>query len=194
MYKGKKVFDVHGHISTPPHFRAAAMNLIALRTAAESAAMPEAGGEAGARPASAHARRAQCRCAAHLAAAGGDAALGADLSRRILDRDHQQGDLRPDQDVSRAPGWRRTIAAKPGDEHQGLRQDAGKMRRGISSSSARRSIPIRAAIARRRAWTTRRGSRFMRRPRRCRRRWSCIPRSRAIRGSTASRIPISTTT
>jgi len=31
MYKGKKVFDVHGHISTPPHFRAAAMNLIALR-------------------------------------------------------------------------------------------------------------------------------------------------------------------
>ena len=41
MYKGKKVFDVHGHISTPPHFRAAAMNLIALRTAAESAAMPE---------------------------------------------------------------------------------------------------------------------------------------------------------
>jgi predicted TIM-barrel fold metal-dependent hydrolase len=42
MYKGKKVIDVHGHISTPPHFRAAAMNLIALRTAAESAAMPEA--------------------------------------------------------------------------------------------------------------------------------------------------------
>ena len=41
MYKGKKVFDVHGHISTPPHFRAAAMNLIALRTAAEGAAMPE---------------------------------------------------------------------------------------------------------------------------------------------------------
>jgi hypothetical protein len=41
MYKGKKVFDVHGHISTPPHFRAAAMNLIALRTAAENAAMPE---------------------------------------------------------------------------------------------------------------------------------------------------------
>src|SRR5215469_14365242 len=42
MYKGKKVIDVHGHISTPPHFRAAAMNLIALRTAAEGAAMPEA--------------------------------------------------------------------------------------------------------------------------------------------------------
>lgn len=42
MYKGRKVIDVHGHISTPPHFRAAAMNLIALRTAAEGAAMPEA--------------------------------------------------------------------------------------------------------------------------------------------------------
>ncbi len=32
MYKGKQVIDVHGHISTPPHFRANAMNLIALRT------------------------------------------------------------------------------------------------------------------------------------------------------------------
>ncbi len=42
MYKGKKVIDVHGHISTPPHFRATAMNLIALRTAAERAAMPDA--------------------------------------------------------------------------------------------------------------------------------------------------------
>ena len=31
MYKGKKVIDIHGHISTPPHFRAAAYNLIALR-------------------------------------------------------------------------------------------------------------------------------------------------------------------
>ncbi len=31
MYKGKKVIDVHGHISTPPHSRAAAMNLVALR-------------------------------------------------------------------------------------------------------------------------------------------------------------------
>jgi predicted TIM-barrel fold metal-dependent hydrolase len=35
MYKGKKVIDVHGHISTPPHFRAAAYNLIALRTPGE---------------------------------------------------------------------------------------------------------------------------------------------------------------
>ena len=43
MYKGKPVFDVHGHISTPPHFRAAAMNLVALRTAGtDRAPMPEA--------------------------------------------------------------------------------------------------------------------------------------------------------
>ena len=32
MYNGKKVIDVHGHMSTPPHFRAYAMNLVALRT------------------------------------------------------------------------------------------------------------------------------------------------------------------
>jgi len=31
MYSGKKVIDTHGHISTPPHFRAFAYNLIALR-------------------------------------------------------------------------------------------------------------------------------------------------------------------
>ena len=42
MYKGKKVIDVHGHISTPPHFRAAAYNLIALRTPGEGGIeMPE---------------------------------------------------------------------------------------------------------------------------------------------------------
>jgi predicted TIM-barrel fold metal-dependent hydrolase len=35
MYKGKPVIDVHGHISTPPHFRANAYNLIALRTPGE---------------------------------------------------------------------------------------------------------------------------------------------------------------
>jgi predicted TIM-barrel fold metal-dependent hydrolase len=35
MYKGRKVIDVHGHLSTPPHFRAHAMNLIALRTPGE---------------------------------------------------------------------------------------------------------------------------------------------------------------
>ena len=33
MYRGQPVLDVHGHMSTPPHFRAYAMNLIALRTA-----------------------------------------------------------------------------------------------------------------------------------------------------------------
>lgn len=32
MYQGKPVLDVHGHMSTPPHFRAYAMNLISLRT------------------------------------------------------------------------------------------------------------------------------------------------------------------
>jgi predicted TIM-barrel fold metal-dependent hydrolase len=32
MYQGKLVLDVHGHMSTPPHFRAYAMNLISLRT------------------------------------------------------------------------------------------------------------------------------------------------------------------
>jgi predicted TIM-barrel fold metal-dependent hydrolase len=43
MYKGKTVIDVHGHMSTPPHFRAHAYNLIALRTPGEGAAeIPEA--------------------------------------------------------------------------------------------------------------------------------------------------------
>src|SRR3954453_4549528 len=32
MYNRQPVLDVHGHMSTPPHFRAYAMNLIALRT------------------------------------------------------------------------------------------------------------------------------------------------------------------
>ncbi|HEY8695407.1 MAG TPA: amidohydrolase family protein, partial [Chloroflexota bacterium] len=32
MYDGLKVIDVHGHMSTPPHFRAYAFNLIALRS------------------------------------------------------------------------------------------------------------------------------------------------------------------
>ncbi len=32
MYNGQKVIDVHGHMSTPPHFRAFAYNLIALRS------------------------------------------------------------------------------------------------------------------------------------------------------------------
>jgi predicted TIM-barrel fold metal-dependent hydrolase len=33
MYQGEKVIDVHGHMSTPPHFRAYAYNMIALRSA-----------------------------------------------------------------------------------------------------------------------------------------------------------------
>jgi predicted TIM-barrel fold metal-dependent hydrolase len=36
MYQGQKVIDVHGHMSTPPHFRAYAYNLIALRTPGEA--------------------------------------------------------------------------------------------------------------------------------------------------------------
>jgi predicted TIM-barrel fold metal-dependent hydrolase len=32
MFNGKKVLDVHGHMSTPPHFRAFAYNLIAMRS------------------------------------------------------------------------------------------------------------------------------------------------------------------
>lgn len=35
MYNGEKVIDVHGHMSTPPHFRAYAYNLIALRSPGE---------------------------------------------------------------------------------------------------------------------------------------------------------------
>jgi predicted TIM-barrel fold metal-dependent hydrolase len=43
MFNGKKVIDVHGHLSTPPHFRAHAMNLQALRTPGEGAIqIPEA--------------------------------------------------------------------------------------------------------------------------------------------------------
>jgi predicted TIM-barrel fold metal-dependent hydrolase len=35
MYNNTPVIDVHGHISTPPHFRAHAYNLLALRTPGE---------------------------------------------------------------------------------------------------------------------------------------------------------------
>jgi predicted TIM-barrel fold metal-dependent hydrolase len=35
MFNGAKVIDVHGHMSTPPHFRAYAYNLIALRSPGE---------------------------------------------------------------------------------------------------------------------------------------------------------------
>lgn len=43
MFKNIPVIDVHGHISTPPHFRAHAYNLVALRTPGEGAVpIPEA--------------------------------------------------------------------------------------------------------------------------------------------------------
>jgi predicted TIM-barrel fold metal-dependent hydrolase len=42
LYNGKLVIDVHGHLSTPPHFRAYAMNLVALRTVESDLAIPEA--------------------------------------------------------------------------------------------------------------------------------------------------------
>lgn len=42
MYAGKKVLDVHGHMSTPPEFRAFAYNLIALRSPGDrSEGIPE---------------------------------------------------------------------------------------------------------------------------------------------------------
>jgi predicted TIM-barrel fold metal-dependent hydrolase len=43
MYNGKKVIDVHGHLSAPPHFRGYAMTLMAIRTPQEqSLSIPEA--------------------------------------------------------------------------------------------------------------------------------------------------------
>jgi len=42
MFNGQKFLDVHGHMSTPPHFRAYAYNLIALRSPGEGGAdIPE---------------------------------------------------------------------------------------------------------------------------------------------------------
>ena len=41
MYNGEKVIDVHGHHSTPAHFRAYAYNLIALRSPMGGASLPE---------------------------------------------------------------------------------------------------------------------------------------------------------
>lgn len=46
MYNGKLVIDVHGHVSTPPHFRAHAYNLIALRTPGADLKIPAAATEA----------------------------------------------------------------------------------------------------------------------------------------------------
>ena len=41
MFAGRRVIDVHGHMSTPPHFRAHAYNLIALRTADSAVAISD---------------------------------------------------------------------------------------------------------------------------------------------------------
>jgi predicted TIM-barrel fold metal-dependent hydrolase len=41
MYKGEKVIDIHGHMSTPPHFRAYAYNMIALRYAGDTLNMSD---------------------------------------------------------------------------------------------------------------------------------------------------------
>lgn len=41
MFQGKTVIDVHGHMSTPPQFRAFAYNLIALRTPGDNLAMTQ---------------------------------------------------------------------------------------------------------------------------------------------------------
>jgi predicted TIM-barrel fold metal-dependent hydrolase len=42
MFQGKKVIDCHGHMSTPPQFRAFAYNLIALRTPGDELVLTEA--------------------------------------------------------------------------------------------------------------------------------------------------------
>jgi predicted TIM-barrel fold metal-dependent hydrolase len=42
MFHGKKVIDCHGHMSTPPQFRAYAYNLIALRTPGDELLLTEA--------------------------------------------------------------------------------------------------------------------------------------------------------
>ncbi len=41
MYKGKTVIDVHGHLSTPPQFRAFAFNLLVIRDPNERLALSE---------------------------------------------------------------------------------------------------------------------------------------------------------
>ncbi|VCU71876.1 Amidohydrolase [Pigmentiphaga humi] len=47
MFKNKAVIDMHGHMSTPPHFRALAYNLTALRTPSGTRVkMPEAAQQA----------------------------------------------------------------------------------------------------------------------------------------------------
>ncbi len=41
MYNGKAIIDIHGHHSTPPHFRAYAYNIIALRSTTGGLKIPE---------------------------------------------------------------------------------------------------------------------------------------------------------
>jgi predicted TIM-barrel fold metal-dependent hydrolase len=41
MYNGEKIIDIHGHHSTPPHFRAFAYNMIALRMTSGGLQLPE---------------------------------------------------------------------------------------------------------------------------------------------------------
>ena len=77
MFHGKTVIDFHGHMSTPPQFRAFAYNLIALRTPGDNLAMTEQQMQGADRPPPADARLAQHRRAADLAAAGRDDAVGA---------------------------------------------------------------------------------------------------------------------
>src|SRR5581483_7186628 len=41
MYKGQPVIDIHGHMSTPPQFRAYAYNMVALRLSGSDWTMPD---------------------------------------------------------------------------------------------------------------------------------------------------------
>ena len=41
MYNGQRIIDIHGHHSTPPHFRAYAYNIIALRQTSGGLQIPE---------------------------------------------------------------------------------------------------------------------------------------------------------
>ena len=41
MFNGEKIIDIHGHHSTPPHFRAYAYNIIALRMTSGGLVLPE---------------------------------------------------------------------------------------------------------------------------------------------------------
>ena len=85
MFNGKPVIDCHGHMSTPPQFRAYAYNLIALRTPGDELLSHRAADEGPARPPPADARQPQHRRADDLAASGRDDALGAPVSGQSVD-------------------------------------------------------------------------------------------------------------